>query len=352
MIRRPGRWRVVLLASLLALSAGAALQPATAAGPLETDDVLLEVDIQSDGDAVWRVEYRYRLDDENTTQAFAALKDRVRSNPDQYTRRFGDRIGTSVAAGENATGRAMALSNLSVSAREETAPGSENLGIVSYEFRWTNFTVANDSTIRAGDAIHGFYVSPKTTLIVTWPTGFEADSLRPTPDENGTTRAVWEGETEFTSEEPTLVLRADDGDQSTGGGADGTSGDDGQRRSSDESPLVMAVAGLVVLGLVGTGGVVALRRRGDDQQTEMDNGDESEGQTAVPSELMSNEEQVRVVLEEHGGRMKQQELAEACDWHPSKTSKVVNDLKEEGAIDVFRLGRENVVSLPEVDDDI
>ena len=55
-------------------------------------------------------------------------------------------------------------------------------------------------------------------------------------------------------------------------------------------------------------------------------------------------------LEEHDGRMKQQELSEHCDWHESKTSKVVTELKEEGVIDVFRIGRENVLSLPEVDD--
>ncbi|MFC7232041.1 helix-turn-helix transcriptional regulator [Saliphagus sp. GCM10025308] len=66
-------------------------------------------------------------------------------------------------------------------------------------------------------------------------------------------------------------------------------------------------------------------------------------------ELLSNEEQVINLLESRGGRMKQQSVVEELDWTDAKTSKVVTGLREEGKLESFRLGRENVLSLPEAE---
>ena len=48
--------------------------------------------------------------------------------------------------------------------------------------------------------------------------------------------------------------------------------------------------------------------------------------------------------------MKQQAVAEELGWTDAKTSQVTKGLREEGDLDGFRLGRENVLSLPESDD--
>jgi hypothetical protein len=65
-----------------------------------------------------------------------------------------------------------------------------------------------------------------------------------------------------------------------------------------------------------------------------------------PAELLSDEERVVRLLEDNGGRMKQQDVEEALDWSQTKTSNVVNDLQDEGTIEVYRLGNENTLALP------
>jgi hypothetical protein len=47
--------------------------------------------------------------------------------------------------------------------------------------------------------------------------------------------------------------------------------------------------------------------------------------------------------------MKQKRVAEELDWTAAKTSQVVTGLRDEGDLDGFRLGRENVLSLPDYD---
>ncbi|MFB6198569.1 MAG: helix-turn-helix transcriptional regulator, partial [Halobacteriaceae archaeon] len=70
-----------------------------------------------------------------------------------------------------------------------------------------------------------------------------------------------------------------------------------------------------------------------------------------PEELMSNEEKVIQLLEENGGRVKQQTIYEELGWTEAKTSQVLSGMREDGQVEVFRIGRENVVRLPEEDDD-
>lgn len=49
--------------------------------------------------------------------------------------------------------------------------------------------------------------------------------------------------------------------------------------------------------------------------------------------------------------MKQGQVAAELDWTAAKTSQVVTGLRDDGRLDGFRLGRENVLSLPDAGDD-
>ena len=69
----------------------------------------------------------------------------------------------------------------------------------------------------------------------------------------------------------------------------------------------------------------------------------------VDPELLSNEEKVLRLIEANGGRMKQKRVAEELDWTAAKTSQVTKRLREDGDLKGFRLGRENVLALPEED---
>jgi uncharacterized membrane protein len=68
-----------------------------------------------------------------------------------------------------------------------------------------------------------------------------------------------------------------------------------------------------------------------------------------PSELLSNEERVEQFLESQGGRAKQQAVVEALGWTEAKTSQVVKQMREDDRLDSFRIGRENVLKLPDAD---
>jgi uncharacterized membrane protein len=72
---------------------------------------------------------------------------------------------------------------------------------------------------------------------------------------------------------------------------------------------------------------------------------------AAADELLSNEERVERLLERNGGRVKQQEIVSGLEWTEAKTSQVVNAMHEDGRIEKFRIGRENVVKLPEEGDE-
>ncbi|ESS03452.1 MAG: hypothetical protein A07HR67_01850 [uncultured archaeon A07HR67] len=76
-----------------------------------------------------------------------------------------------------------------------------------------------------------------------------------------------------------------------------------------------------------------------------------EASPPIDEELLSNEEQVLRLIEREGGRMKQKRVAEKLDWTDAKTSQVTTGLRDEGELDGFRLGRENVLSLPGDDED-
>ncbi|MEF8851618.1 MAG: helix-turn-helix domain-containing protein [Haloarculaceae archaeon] len=64
-----------------------------------------------------------------------------------------------------------------------------------------------------------------------------------------------------------------------------------------------------------------------------------------PSPVVTDEERVRELLDEHGGQLKQSDIVEAFDWSKSKTSRVLSDMAEEGAVEKLRIGRENVIRL-------
>jgi uncharacterized membrane protein len=102
--------------------------------------------------------------------------------------------------------------------------------------------------------------------------------------------------------------------------------------------LLAVGAGLLALVSVLVGGAWYLYDR-----EETDSGDDDE----PPEDLLSNEERVLRLLERRGGRVKQKAVVDELGWTEAKTSQVVGSLREEGKIESFRLGRENVLALPQ-----
>ena len=67
------------------------------------------------------------------------------------------------------------------------------------------------------------------------------------------------------------------------------------------------------------------------------------------TELLSDEERVERLLEENGGRMKQANIVSETGWSNAKVSQLLSAMDEDGRIDKLRIGRENLISLPDED---
>ncbi|PSQ10424.1 hypothetical protein BRC93_09415 [Halobacteriales archaeon QS_5_70_15] len=321
---------------------------------VDPDRVVMEAAVEADGDARWRVAYRFRLSDENATAAFEAFRADVEANAAAYRERFADRMGRTVRAAENATGREMAVRNVSVrTSREELTA----YGVVTYRFRWTGFAAVSGDRLLVGDALEGLYLDRRTTLVVARPDGYRASGIEPVADRRHEDSVAWIGPTEFGSGEPRLVLEPDpavDGTAAASGttatNAGGTTGTPVDR--SDDRGGALPVGGvalggaLLALGL-GAGAALTLASRREETAAAESGADDGAAGPAVDESLAPPDERVLTLLRTEGGRMKQAQVAERLDWTAAKTSRVVSDLREAEEVETFRVGRENVVALPE-----
>jgi hypothetical protein len=338
---RRGSVVVCLLALLVCASTGAAAAGGTAlasrqqATDIDPDGVLMEIDVQEDGSATWRVEYRIRLDDQNTTDAFDSIQDDIRTNRSATEAQFRTRMERTVASAANQTGRSMAVENVSVTTSRRQLP--QEYGVMSYQFEWIGFAAVDGADIRAGDALAALFLDEETTLLIAWPEGWALDSASPQPDETRQRAVVWQGPRDFAPSEPRIVLGEAPATTTTQvpGTTPGANDESGGFLSSPVLPAAL-------LGLLAAAVFTMWRRR--DGSAESGTADSSPDPN---SELLSNEERVLALLEDSGGRIKQQEVQQEFDWTAAKTSQVVKKLREDDEIDVFRLGRENVLTLPD-----
>jgi hypothetical protein len=322
----------------------------------ELDQVVMDITLRPDGSADWRIEHRIRLDSEAATAGFDQTRDRIETDRESFRANFTERVRAMATTAERDTGRTMVVENISVDAQREQLP--REYGIIGYEFRWYGFAETADG-LRAGDALDGLFLDEQTTLLVNWPANTTLATVSPAPDDRRDTAVVWEGPFEFAAGEPTVALES---------GSVSFGPDLAWSVSGGDVLLTLGVALFVVVGLVGTGGLALRRRRGGDEAPgdegapeetptagsgeSTDDGtattDEAESNgSEPPEELLSNEERVLALLDEAGGRIKQQDVVEETGWSETKTSEVVSDLRESDRIAVYRLGRNNVIALPE-----
>lgn len=324
---------------------------------VDADSVALVVDVTESGDAEWRVIYRLRLDSDADREAFADLRSDIETNTSAYLGPFEERIRDTVGTAENATGREMSARNFAVTAEREEQPQTE-FGLVTFSYQWVDFAVTDGDRIEAGDAVDQLFLDEDEQIEFRWPDDYQLESSSPDPDVSGEQRAVYRGRFAFDAGQPRLVFAP--ADESAGG-------------------VPWLLVGLVAVVAVAAGGSLFWWRRRADEPTTADappasaseattaggsagqeaTGNDAEASAAdtddqqegPPPELLSNEERVLQLLEQNGGRMKQKAVAEQLEWSAAKTSQVVGDLREDDEIESFRLGRENVLTLPEVDID-
>jgi hypothetical protein len=148
-----------------------------------------------------------------------------------------------------------------------------------------------------------------------------------------------------------FVARRDEGPgpAAVGGGADGRPEDDAgttappDATDGGEAMTAGAAAGVDAADGSDSSGDVGADGEGDDDPGPF---------AGVDEELLSDEERVERLLEYNGGRMKQANIVTETGWSNAKVSQLLSGMDEAERIDKLRIGRENLISLPEADDGI
>lgn len=374
-----------LLASVIAVG-GAGAEPALfSERQIETErqsgterdetENRLRFEVKPDGSAAVTVSYRIALDEPNVTTAFEQLRSDIRANPARYSGQFAERVTEAAATAEVRTGREMAVENVSVHATRR----GPDLGVITYTFVWRGFAATSDGHLSTDGALEEFVLYNDSRLTVAWPERYEPTTVQPAPDEQRSNAIVWTTPTTFEGNEPRITLSTPGAN--TNSSASG--GESGEAVSNSPPDFTLELATFAVLlsvaiAITSAYTAYAFRRRSSNdtaadtsptgivsefgQGTDVTNdglmGLVKADDTSEPTsddtdatELLSNDEQVLRVLEQHGGRMRQQQIVAATGWTEAKTSQVISGLRAEGKIEGFRLGRENILSLPDDPDD-
>lgn len=109
-------------------------------------------------------------------------------------------------------------------------------------------------------------------------------------------------------------------------------------QTGDQGTHLTAIVGIVVLTVLGA--ALVLQKRIDT----LPSGTDDREPTTDP-DVLTDREEVRRLISENGGRMKQAEIVDAVDWSKAKVSRLLADLEDDGEITKLRLGRENLICL-------
>jgi len=335
------------------------------------EPVVTELYVEPDpgGSARWTVSVRYNLSSSDDRAAFS-----------EYGRDFeaGDTdVGLDVAffrtladESSRATGREMAIRNPTRNATVRNGTGHLNLS-----FTWTNFVtdteegfVIQEAVLMPDDRTWLASIGPSQRLVVETPEGYQVTDTRFGLD-NGS--VVIQGPHTF--RDPLTISY-----QQTAV----------EEPEPDPGPPWSLIAGalLVVLAIVAAVAYVRWRRptapgsesgppsgpavageeepgaggspeAGETAESTPDADAAEDDETAEDADegaeddidptLLSDEERVEYLLDQNGGRMKQARIVQETGWSDAKVSQLLSTMADEGRVEKLRLGRENLISLPD-----
>lgn len=380
------RTAVPALFTLLALALvapGAVAAETNPSDPVPTDlsdgewEFLLELD--GDGDGHWQLTFELPVTTDEEEAAFTDLADEFED---------GDIDLQTVTAFERAAERVDARTtrsmNISNHQRSSHLDAVNDTAWLNTSFTWNAFARVDGESLHIDDVLEtndGLWLDglgPDMTLRISPPEEYAVFDATTSP-QDGELR--WEGPQEFDANSLVVEFR--------GGGND---------EPSEDLTLLFVVVGGIVFLIVLAVAYLTWRYRhrlgalvsGEETPAATDDGpaadatatddDAPAGQTAggpspdtpatgtgeagaeesaaadgtaagtdvVAEELLSDEERVERLLEENGGRMKQAQIVTETDWSNAKVSQLLSKMEDDGRIDKLRIGRENLISFPEM----
>lgn len=343
-------------------------QPAGPVGQIQAPEQAYQtemiIELQPDQSAEWTVTTSYEFADAEQREAFETTAQEYEAGDSAAGPRIEPFENIAVQASET-TDREMELTGVS---REATV--NETAGELRLSFTWSQFLSREEGRLSLGDV---FVVgederwlrslSESQVLRIRAPDGYSIESSTVSFEEN---TVVQRGPHRFDTEEH-ISMTFEESQPSTPDDVDsGIPGD----TNGDLGRLLAVIAGAaVVVGALAIG-VFLWRRRTDsattaaggtatttadregsqpgNESTPAQNIDaESEADTAEDLSLLSDEERVERLLEQNGGRMKQAAIVAETEWSDAKVSQLLSAMAADDRVEKLRLGRENLISLPE-----
>ncbi|MFC7116118.1 helix-turn-helix transcriptional regulator [Natronoarchaeum sp. GCM10025703] len=349
----------------------------------------LRVQITGEGHAEWTVSTRYELEDEADREAFEQLVEDLQ-NGEEDIGYSTDTFRTYADGASAATDRQMIL-------RDEQWNGSveDGTGTLALSFTWTGFAAVDGDRVEVADVFQSGdgetwlpSLNDDQRLVIVAPDGYAVDgfSLDTPPDSGFEDRsAQWTGPETFEANDIRITYVTTSGPvepPATGGlstialvgGGIGllllvalVAGVFLVNRSDEESigsalsstitngetEAITAPDGQQPDGLPDEGAVGGATQHDEPAETETGGvamaSDADETDDGVDPDLLSDEERVMRLIERNGGRMKQANIVTETGWSNAKVSQLLSSMDEDGRIDKLRIGRENLISLPDED---
>jgi len=283
----------------------------TASGP--DYSITYTITLQNDGTALWRVEYRTLLLSDQDVSDFEAY---TRDLPAVYLPQFRELMGKSAVQAAVATGRHMAVTDVTGTSAVQTSP-TGRYGVVIYTLRWEGF-VQPGPKLTIGDAFAGgLYLEKDNTLAIRYPGGYTVARAEPEPDDSRD-GLVWYGQRSFGAGEPRVVLE------------------------QPAFPVLPVAAGLVLIVIAAFCGFYVYQRK---KQGSWSGGLDPAPAPLSEAEIVNLEERIIQLLRSHGNEMFQSEIVKNLGLPKSTVSSGLNGLHRRGGIQKVKKGRENLIRL-------
>ncbi len=314
-------------------------------------ETTFEIRLQSDRSAVWVVTVEYTLETSHERAAFDDLAAEFEAGESEY--------GPDVSLYENMAALAAERTNreMAIESVQRSSSRTGDAGMLQLSFTWTEFLADDDDRLIFNDAL-------ATPAGDSWLTSLE---------ENQTLRITTPRGYAITSAN---VAFADNTVEIEG---PHTFDPDNHVRITLESTLFASTWQLVAGGLLIVlivGGALYIRRQDDSSRsTDSAVGDAPDGDAAdtdseavdsagggaaeapaadpEPAQedlsLLADDERVLRLLERNGGRMRQANIVTETEWSDAKVSQLLSSMADDDRIKKLRIGRENLISLPDVD---
>jgi hypothetical protein len=328
-------------------------QPAVT--PEGFDSTVFQIELNANGSARWTIRHRRPITNGSDRDAFEDFADTFETTETDLYETFKLRADRLTASVENQTGRQMAAESFSKRAYVDELA---QRGVISMSFTWTNLAQTDGERVVLGDIFGGgFYVAENQRLVVSTGEGLAFQAAEPAPDSvSGSSLAdsdsvTWFGEAQFADRRPRIVVAPPAATTTTSTSTTTAPPGDGDAPG-------MVTFGLLLVAAIGLAGALAWRAGAFDTDSsddggsaaDSDAGDGAAGAAAaaepVPEpELLTDEDRVIQLIEDHGGRMKQVNIVDETGWSKSKVSMLLSDMEDEDEISKLRVGRENIISL-------